>query len=413
MDILKKIFQQTSWQILGKVISSFSTILILGLVSRNFGTTGTGVYTLALTYLSFFYLAADLGINAHILPTLLKENSTLTFQKLLGLRVILSISFMFLAFSIILLWPVESPFRLAVIFGVPAILGAGIFATSAAIFQSKLRFDLQVFSSSFGAIFTLLVVWFLVTSSAAVPQLLLGQTLGLLAGGALSLVLIKNYSKLLLIIDFSYMKQVFLKAWPISATLLLNIVYFRIDTFILTALKSFSEVGIYNVSFQIFQSLLVVPAYIMNSFYPLMLKDFSEDFSKFKTNLKKVVLLILGIGLLGTVLTFILSPLIIDIVTGGKNFAGSVSSLKILSLGFPGFFVTSVLMWVLITLRKYKTMLVIYFVGLIFNAELNLILIPQYSYLGASVVTVLSEYLILGLQLIILISVLQNNFKIK
>lgn len=411
MDILRKIFQQTSWQILGKIVSSLSTILILGLVSRSFGTTGTGVYTLAIIYLSFFYLAADLGLNAHILPQLLKENSSLTFQKLLGLRVVLAVFLMFLGSLIILVWPVEAPFRQAVLFGVPAILGAGIFATSAAFFQSKLKFDLQVFSSSFGAIFTLLVVWFLVTLSAAAPQLLLGQTLGLLAGGALSLVLIKNYSKLLLVIDFSYMKQVFLKAWPISATLLLNILYFRLDAFILTTLKSFSEVGIYNVSFQIFQSILVVPAYIMNSFYPLMLKDFSEDFSKFKTNLKKAVLLMLGIGLLGTVLTFILSPLVVDIVTGGKGFAGSASSLKILSLGFPGFFITSVLMWALITLKKYKTMLVIYFVGLIFNAGLNLILIPQYSYLGASVVTVLSEYLILGMQLVILISVLKNNFK--
>lgn len=413
MDILKKIFQQTSWQVLGKAISSLSTILVLGLVSRNFGTEGTGVYTLALTFLSFFYLAADLGINAHILPSLLQENSNSSWQRLFGLRLALSGVLVVLAAIIILFWPVENEsFRLAVLFGIPAIIGAGIFATTAALFQSKLKFDLQVLSSSFGAVVTLFVVWLLTNSSSGVPNLLTGQSLGLLAGGFLSLVLIRNYTRLLPIFNFSYVKQVFLESWPISATLLLNIVYFRLDAFILTAIKSFAEVGIYNVSFQIFQSLLVVPAYIMNSFYPLMLKDFSEDFSKFKTNFKKAIFFMLGFGLLSTALTLLLSPLVIDIVTGGKGFAGSAQSLRILSLGFPGFFITSVLMWALITFKKYKTMLAIYIVGLIFNAVLNLILIPQYSYIGASVVTVASEYLIMVLQVAILISALKKNLKI-
>lgn len=409
MDILKKIFQQTSWQVLGKAVSSLSTILILGLVSRNFGTTGTGIYTLVLTYLSFFYLAADLGINAYILPHLLKENSTHTFQKLLGLRITLSLVLMLLSALIVLLWPVDLSFRQAALFGLPAILGAGIFATSSALFQSKLRFDLQVLSSSFGAIITLFIVWLITISSTDTSKLLAGQSLGLLTGGVLSLVLIRNYTKLLPIFNFSYIKQVLLESWPISATLLLNIVYFRLDAFILTAVKSYSEVGIYNVSYQIFQSLLVVPAYIMNSFYPMMLKDFSEDFAKFKTNFKKAMLLMFGIGLVGTLLTLLLSPQVIDIVTGSKGFADSASSLRILSLGFPGFFVTSVLMWALITFKKYKTMLVIYIVGLIFNTALNLILIPQYSYFAASAVTVASEYLILGLQIVVLVPILSKK----
>lgn len=409
MDILKKIFQQTSWQVIGKIVSSLSTILILGLVSRNFGTTGTGVYTLAITYLSFFYLASDLGINAHVLPYLLKEKSSTSWQNLLGLRLALSGVLVILASLIIIIWPVDEPFRLAVLLGIPAILGAGIFASSSAIFQKKLRFDLQVFSSSFGAVLTLLIVWMLVVTKKDAPILLIGQSIGLLFGGILSLILVKQYTKLLPILNFSYIRQIFSQAWPISATLLLNILYFRFDAFLLTVLKSFAEVGIYNVAYQIFQSLLVVPAYIMNSFYPIMLKDFSEGSSKFKTNLKRAVLLMLGMGLLGMILTLLLSPLVVDIITGGKAFSGSAASLRILSLGFPGFFVTSVLMWTLITLKKYKTMLAIYTVGLIFNAILNLILIPQYSYFGASVVTVLSEYLILILQIIILIPVLKKH----
>lgn len=67
MKSLVKIFQQTFWQILGKIVTSFSTFIILGLVARNYGKEGTGIFTLVLTYLSIFYILADFGFNAHVL----------------------------------------------------------------------------------------------------------------------------------------------------------------------------------------------------------------------------------------------------------------------------------------------------------------------------------------------------------
>ena len=67
MKILAKITSQTLWQILGKVVTTLSTFIILGLVARNYGEEGTGVFTLALTYLAIFYIFADFGFNAHVL----------------------------------------------------------------------------------------------------------------------------------------------------------------------------------------------------------------------------------------------------------------------------------------------------------------------------------------------------------
>lgn len=67
MNHFSKIFKQTSWQILGKVVTSVSTFVILGMVARNYGKEGTGVFTLALTYLAVFYVLSDFGFNAHVL----------------------------------------------------------------------------------------------------------------------------------------------------------------------------------------------------------------------------------------------------------------------------------------------------------------------------------------------------------
>lgn len=412
MDIIRKILHQTSWQLLTKVISSLATIIILSLVSRNYGTTGTGVYTLAIAFLSFFYIAADFGINAHVLPDLIKENFGVSFQKLLGLRIFGAFLLMILASFIVLFWPgIEKDFQQAVLIAIPAILGVAVFATATAVFQGKLKFELATISSSFGVVVGLLLTFFVVSLGLGAPDLLLAQAFGLIFTAILSLFLIQNFTKIIPIFDFSYIKKIITESWPISTTLLLNIVYFRADAFILASLKSFAEVGIYNVAYQIFQSLLVIPAYIMNSFYPIMLKDYVADRPKFMNNLFKMCLVMFGLSFAGMLLTLLFSPLVIDIITGGKSFAGSISSLRMLSLGFPAFFVTSVLMWTLIVLRRYKSMLLIYLVGMIFNIFLNFIFIPQYSYIGASLVTVLSEYLILVLQLVILVPVLRRNLK--
>lgn len=403
MEIFKKVSQQTLWQILGKGISSLSTLLILGIMTRTYGEEGTGIFTLSLTLIAFLTMAVDLGLNPHLLPRFLKENFSLEWQKLLGLRLILATFLIFFGGLIILIWPVQRDlFKIVSLLGLAAIMEMAVFTTANIIFQAKLRFDLSI-SGVLGMVPTLLVVFLAAQIFLPLPYIMTGYILGWVISGLLALVFVKKYiTSLLPIFDFNYIKKVFQNVWPISATLVLNIIYFRLDAFILSSHKGFADVGIYNVAYQMFQTALVFPTFIMNSFYPLMIKNYQKDFNKFRSNLSKTLLLMLVLSFLGTLLTIILSPLLITLLTNGKGFIGSITVLRILALSFPAFFLTSVLMWTLITINKYKIMLVIYLIGLIFNFAANLIFIPQYSYIGASWVTVASEYLILSLQIIIL-----------
>ena len=89
MSTVKKIASQTGFQLAGKIISSLTTLFSLSLITTYYGVEETGIYTLVLTYLAFFYLVADLGINAYILPFLEKTNSL--FAKVLGFRLLLSV----------------------------------------------------------------------------------------------------------------------------------------------------------------------------------------------------------------------------------------------------------------------------------------------------------------------------------
>ena len=413
VDSFKKVSKQTAWQLVGKAVTSLSTLLILSLVSRHYGPSGTGIFTLALTYLAFFYLAADFGLNAYILPELLEVNRETVWRKLFGMRFLLSLLLVLLSLLILPLVPFHGElFNKAILFGCLAIIGNGIFTTSNAIFQSKFRYDLSIIASSVDAIPTVIFIFLLVSLNVSVPTLLIVHMLGWILTGLITLIFVRKYiSQLSPIFDFSFMGKTLKESWPISLTLVLNVVYFRVDSFILASGKNFADVGTYNIAYAVFQSALVLPTFIMNGFYPLMLQQLMESSVLFLSNLKKAVLIMFSIALLGTALTYLLAPFVIPVITGNKGFFGSTHSLQILGLSFPAYFISAVLMWTFVSLKKYKSMLVIYVIGLLVNTILNLIFIPKYSYIASSYITGISEYLILILQILILTPTLRRLSK--
>lgn len=397
MSIATTIFKQTFWQIVGKGVTSFSTIIILGIVARNYQEGGTGIFTLSLTFLAMFNLLADFGFNAHVLKKVqgAKAKVHSEWNKLLGTRLVWSMVLAILAVGSLPFWPFATPeFSQAVMFGSLAILGSAIFVTCNLIFQSKLRYDLSSLASILGTLASLIFYVYLSLHKYPVYSLLLAYSLGWIFIAAYALFFVKNFlSKITPAFDFIYTKKLFKDSWPIAATLALNVVYFRLDSFMIAYFKGVSDAGIYNVAFSVFQSVLVVPTFVMNAYYPLMLKSLSKN--------KLIGLGLAGLAIVGTLLTLFLSPTIINLLTGG-SFNGSIESLRILSLGFPAFFLSALMMWFLVTLGKYKQLLIIYSLGLLINVGLNFIFIPQHSFYAAAWITVISEYLILTAQAMVL-----------
>ncbi len=332
----------------------------------------------------------DFGFNAHML-----RKSQIEWQKLLGVRLVWSLILVAVAIGLLLFLPFATlDFKQAVVYGVLAILGSGVFVTCNLIFQQRLRYDLSVLSSSLGTFIYLILILIFIQNKVSLPALVSTFTAGWVFMGLTSLAFVYPFTKNIWPeFSFSFAKNLIKNSWPIAATLVLNVVYFRADTFMVAFFKDPLDVGIYNVAYSVFQSVLVLPTFIMNAYYPLMLKSLS--------GIRLVGLSLLCIAFFGTVVTLIIAPYLISIITGG-GFLGASKSLQILSLGFPAYFLSSLLMWFLITKGKYKSLLLIYTSGLIINLILNMIYIPRYSFFAASWVTVISEYVILLLQLIVL-----------
>ncbi len=401
MELIKKIIHQTGWQFGAKIVSALSTIFLLSLITRSFGESGTGVYTLAFTYLAFFYLAVDMGLNGYFLA--FYDDDRELPNKLFNFRLVWSGILSFVALVILPFLPFSTtPFILTVCVGVLTIVLNGVFNSANFVFQHHLSYSKSSIGTIVGSLASLMVALVLSVNSLPIYYFAFAPLIGWVANAGVCLMFTRKYYLFhLQKVDLLFPLETLRKAWPVAATLIINTLYFRIDSFILSGTHSFADVGNYNVAYQIFQDVLVIPAFIMNGYYPLMLKSFRENYSLFKKQIRAAIGIMVLFGVVAFLGTYLLSPFGVSLLTGG-GFDGAVASLQILSFSFPAFFVSALLVWVMMARKLYKPMLVVYLIGFLVNVILNWYFIPLYSYTAASWVTVGGEYLILSLQLFML-----------
>ena len=154
MELVYKIFHQLSWQFGAKVVSALSTVVLLSLITRFFGESGTGVYTLAFTYLAFFYLAVDFGLNGYFL-SFYNEDKDLP-NKLFNFRLWWSVLLFVVSCFILPLLPfATTEFIVTVLIGAFTIVLNGIFNSTNFIFQNQHIMFMREFSLAF---FTMIII---------------------------------------------------------------------------------------------------------------------------------------------------------------------------------------------------------------------------------------------------------------
>ncbi len=405
-------------QFVGKVISAAATFCITIFIARSFGVNGFGDFTKITSYVALFYLLADFGLNAIYLQKTQKESSENWWAALVWLRLLGSILLVFIAISLLAFIPqgqgtgqgYTTIVRLGIILFAPAILFQAIITTTNAVFQKQLRYDLSAIAGTVGSIVSVIFVWFVtITISQNLGSVF--SALALLVGtsvtSVVALIFIRHREReISLSVNFNTLKTLFVLALPLGLTLLFNQVYFRVDSFILALTRATSEVGIYGLAYKVFEVTLVAPTFFMNAVYPLLLKHANEtDQGREQTKqMLKKSFLILSVGSVVAVIFLWIGAPLLTLVR--PEFTASVSALRILSLGFPFFFISALVMWALIAYKKQTVLVFIYGFSMILTTLLDILFIPSMGYVAAAWITVMSEALVLLLSGITLLRLL-------
>jgi len=395
-------------QMVGKGITAIATFIITILIARTYGSSGYGDYTKVITYVSVFYLLADFGVNAIAVGMFgdSAEKQKEVYTSVLVLRVAFSILLMFVALSILSLLPATSTsgdgfssfVKLAIIFYLPTVLFQSIVISANALFQKQLRYDKSVLAAVIGSV-TMLSSVFVLTRLSTFPLFLYPI---LLVGGAVQAGISLGLTSKFLTIPPDTItklshsaKTLFVRSLPLGITLVMNIVHFRADIFILTVMRTTQEVGVYGLATKFFEVPLTIPAFFINALYPVLV---AAELEKNKARQEKLVCvsryLLIASGTVIALAGIFLAPFISYIK---DDFAASVLPFRILIALLPLFFLSNLYMWILITKKKNWLLVGIYGFAMLVNVSLNMLMIPRYGVIGAALVTGVSESVVLVL----------------
>lgn len=403
MDLSRKVTFNTLTQILGRTGVIFLSLLATSILTRNLGQAGYGVFGIINTMVVIFYSFADWGTNMIAVRESAKspEKSGVIFGNCLFLRSLMAFFGMTLYWLFIFLNPHLTEFRREASIGAVIILFFSFKTSAQIIFHAKLKLYLtalvELLASGLFLIFLLTlkklilfqVILFLIISSA----------LAALLAVLMALKMVRSQFRP----DWPLIKHLVRESLPMGAVMVVFSIYNRVDTFILQSLKGEAVTGLYLLSYKIYDNLVLGAAYLMNAFFPI-LANFSGQVSQegqLKNVLQKAFDLLLAMAVFLLVVIFIFAPMIIDWL-GGEEFAPSASSLRILVLAMVLAYLNHLTGYALVALGRQRVHLKFGLIALFANIILNFIFIPRFSFLGAAVVTVLTEGLIFILTFVFL-----------
>ncbi len=400
MSLLSKVFSNTFYQIAGKVVTAMTTLITTALITRMLGAATFGEYSIVMAYTTTFYMIADFGINIVAVKdfdgsfTIARKR----FTSLLSLRFVLGFILLLVAFLSITYLPYTKEIKAAIYISLPLIVLNSIFKSAQIIFQAFLKYSLMFWSNFIGSFVGLSLVLYLlflsdlqVTLFMLVTIIVIGSTISPIAG----LFFTRKYLSFSHgWFDYIYWKKIFWQAFPLGISLTLNLLMIQADRLILSFLKSPISVGIYSLSYRIFELVLVLPTFFMNALYPVLVKLKAESHEKYLHNITVGITLLSAMAIIATIGITIVSPFVIPFVWGDEML-NSYIPLNILMYGSIFFFLTAPLSWIAVLEDKQKILPYIYGIGFIFNIVFNFLFIPRYDYIGAAIVTIFTEALML------------------
>lgn len=393
MRLSTKVAYNAIIQIASKIISTILGLFSIAIMAHYLGTQGFGQYTTVITFLSFFAIVADLGLTLVTVQMISRPgiNEEYVLSNLFSLRLISALIFLVPTPFIALFFPYDSVVKTGIIISLFSFFFVALNQIIVGLFQKKLRMDKVSIAEVASRVLLLLGVIFAVKYKQGLNAILAASSLSSATNFLMHYLFSRKFARIGLRFDFTFWKKIIKKSWPLSITIVFNLIYLKTDTLILSLLKSQTEVGIYGAAYKVIEALTTFPFMFTGIILPILTHSRAEnDADKFKKVMQKSFDL-MAITAIPLIAGAQLTADKIMIIVGGNDFAASGEVLKILIIAAVMIFLGCIFAHGIIAVDKQKKVIPAYVFTAVSSVIGYLIFIPKYSYFGAGWVTVYSE----------------------
>lgn len=181
------------------------------------------------------------------------------------------------------------------------------------------------------------------------------------------------------------------ESFPLMLNHLLATLFFKVDVPMLEAIKSPVVVGWYSAAYKFVDAFNIIPAFFTQSFFPIMSRmAVAQDGALARAYTLALKLLVM-IAFPLAVFSAFAATFLVGVLGGAEFLPHGATALSVMIWSIPFGWINSVTNYALIAVNQQRALTRAFAIGLAFNVVANLIIIPQFSYVGAAVTTILSE----------------------
>jgi O-antigen/teichoic acid export membrane protein len=396
--LARRVARNTAAQAAGKAAVLAIGAASIAVTTRYLGAAGYGSFALALALVQMLGVLADAGLSAVVVREISRDprRTAALVGNALTVRLVLGLGVVALAALLALVLPYSPDVRRAVLIaGIPFLLGLAS-SSVAAVFQARLQMWRAAVADVAGRLAGFLALVAVVVADLGFLAVVASTAVGAAVALAVSVALVRRLAPVGPRGDRHVWRELVVAGIPIGATLAVNEVYFRADTFILSLSRPFSELGLYTFAYRVYELLAVFPAIVMTSIFPLLSRFLGARQDAAQRVLDAAADLFVAVGVPIAAGGLVLAPQIARVVAG-EDFADAATPLRLLLCASLPAWLSGLLGYALIAAGRQRSVLMLSVAALVLNVALNLALVPSYGPDAAAAVALGSEaFLVVG-----------------
>jgi len=403
MNTSRSVAVNTLVQFISKSITVLFTLITTNLLTGYLGRDGYGRYMYVLTVVVLFGALADWGSSTIGVREASKSDQPgRHFANIIFLRLLLSLAAVVVL--VVFSFYVSSGFaqlefvQNSVVWAALILFAVANKASFGIIFQTRLEMYKLAVADVTSGFLTLALTWLLIHDRAHINLFFIALAATSLIAAIIALVFALRSVRLSFRLDRPFLARLIKESLPMGAILILLTVDNKIDTLMLGSLANNQAVGVYALSYRVYDVAILGAAYFMASLFPTLSRLVSTDsgLEKLKTIYQRSFDLLLMLGLAALFSILIFAPFAIRLLSGQRyfEFSDSVSVLRLLSIAMFFSYYNHLAGYTIVGIGRQRSYFFVALAALAFNFFTNLIIIPRFSYFGAAFVTIANEILV-------------------
>jgi O-antigen/teichoic acid export membrane protein len=401
---MKRIVNNTVISLIGQIITWTSTLLLTSAYGRFLGDVNFGELYLAINFVGLVGFPLETSFNSQLTRDVAQqpEKAMRYLTNTLLLKGLLWV--VLYGFIVLLSWLLgynQIERVLVAVCGI-TLLSSSIASTFAASHCALERTVFPVIGTILEKGLSALVGIFLLRHGAGV----VAMAAVLLGGSLASLIWQASWFFRKFGIHFSFdvnlIRKLLRTSIPFLIYGILGVIYYRIDTFLLSIMTNAAVIGWYGAGYRLFDTMVFLPGIIIGTImYPVFSKLSTSSEETLKLAIEKSMNFLLFFGIPIATGFIVAAPNIVAFLYHRPEFINTIPVLQYLAPGLVFLYANTVATSILISSNQERKITILAAVALVFNLGLNLLLIPRYQQVGAAVVTSLTEFLLLCVSVVL------------